>query len=684
MSIFKNHKEKSTEWAHAKRALTGLNHHPLKNGSKLRRKDSGLNHSFMVINGRILAFNRKGDNLGKGAFGKAKLAEDETGRLFAVKVQAYGFSEDEAEVTYDLDFSGKKTKRDKGEKEYLDCRYLGRSLFDKYRGLNALLSLDERYAFLTKLALNLHALHTGSDSKTRTPYHHGDFHLRNIVLDDDNNPHIIDFGMSSSNQDLLKNKHGELINEDTQHLLQEFVYQALPYRAHKTVRDNKMWHGFMGEAMNESEPFFEYERTNENYIQLSLGGPKNEAGEYTCLHYKKHSLNVAESKSTNDLETGLIPLKELGLPPMKDDISLPSPLPLFYSIKDKVLEKIKANGHQIAIDDDAPDRNETLCRLANKGNATALEIAETLTLCRFNLEAYQEKLIKYAPKKRLITIKVLQANSELLLGLYELIRTTHGENSVLEAEIKQFLLDQIDDQNQEDNAYDAVKAFSGLEAPLTVLVQGIQDEKKNLKYEELRDQIMKNLVSLKKTAPPQVAEKMDTLYLALANEKDTGKTWLSSTNDFMSLMEHLSPEERQDMFEAVKQRLPELILIENRPVIFDKLKNALLQLIQLSWNLAEAIQPMPPEEPSVLFEPTLPRPKPFTENLEQVLKYLSPHQIEALSNELEAYLPSGFKLEETIETCKPKRNTVTKEELSEIKAKGRKAEEQSDTPSSGL
>jgi len=209
---------------------------------------------------------------------------------------------------------------------------------------------------------------------------------------------------------------------------------------------------------------------------------------------------------------------------MKDNIVMPSPLPQFYEVQDIILKKIQANGHLDTIDLDASAQHETLRRLTNKENVSALEIAETLTLCRFNFEDHQEKLKQRTPEQRLNTMKMLQAESQRLLGLYEIIRTTHGENTAISAGIKTFLLDRINHQHQEDTSDDAVKVFltnlstnntSNLEAPLTELVDDIERQKKILEYGQSRRQILRSLVALN----------IDDLYTTFTDGQNLGKAW---------------------------------------------------------------------------------------------------------------------------------------------------------------
>jgi len=207
IGIFENEEEKKREWAEAKKQLTDDNGVLLENGSKLKRKDSGLKHSFMVVDNRILAFAGQGKYLGKGLSAAAKLAEDENAGLWALKIRnpakaTYGrtVSDDadaEEKIATDLGRSLQSTRRalyPEG-KHYLPFVYLG-STVSKYLEENASLSTAKRYELAIKTALALNRFHTGQDSKTQTKYGHGDLNLGNITIDEGGNVHLIDYGGS--------------------------------------------------------------------------------------------------------------------------------------------------------------------------------------------------------------------------------------------------------------------------------------------------------------------------------------------------------------------------------------------------------------------------------------------------------------------------------------------------------
>ena len=151
--------QKSREWAIATQTLSDSNGVLLENGSKLTRKSSGLSHSFMVIDGRILALDGKGHYLGKGVTGKVKLAENEEGHLFALKIMKET-GNSEAHIANDLNLAGHEVSRMDGtnasiKKHYIAYKYLGVTL-DNYNNTNTL-SLDARYNLGIKISLLIHA-----------------------------------------------------------------------------------------------------------------------------------------------------------------------------------------------------------------------------------------------------------------------------------------------------------------------------------------------------------------------------------------------------------------------------------------------------------------------------------------------------------------------------------------------
>lgn len=124
---------KKDEWARAKSALApnGVLH---PNGTKLRRKDSGLSHSFIVIDGKILAMAGQGVYLGQGAEGRVKLSEDEEGGIYALKIGNALLAE-ESDIATDLGKAIPHGSRPtpKGRKYYLPYFYLGKPLKPSFR-----------------------------------------------------------------------------------------------------------------------------------------------------------------------------------------------------------------------------------------------------------------------------------------------------------------------------------------------------------------------------------------------------------------------------------------------------------------------------------------------------------------------------------------------------------------------
>ena len=205
--------QKELEWRIARQHLI-LNGEITVNGTKLKRSNQHqpigyvdqetrsehhLEHSFIVVDNQILVMAGKGQVLGQNEFNKTKLAEDESGNLYTVKIQftplSNYFSGQENSIAVDVGFSSKQIDRvDMPDKAYSVSKYLGMPLDNYIRTCS--LTEDERYNLDIKISLLIHELHTGKLSASETKYTHLDIKPDNIVIDTHGNPHLIDFGLA--------------------------------------------------------------------------------------------------------------------------------------------------------------------------------------------------------------------------------------------------------------------------------------------------------------------------------------------------------------------------------------------------------------------------------------------------------------------------------------------------------
>lgn len=200
--------ERIAEWDYAKKQLaphgTLLAH-----GTKLRRKDPfenlenrSLNHSFIIVNERIIAMAPQGKYLGEGMSGRVKLGQDEQGGVWAIKISKGSgtISKKEADTTNDLGQGLVEFSRN--NKCYLTTVYLGITL-KEYLKTHPSLTDIERLQLAVNLLKELRDLHQGNRSQNGHCILHGDFsHPNNIVIDSDGKPHFIDFGRSRRLNDL--------------------------------------------------------------------------------------------------------------------------------------------------------------------------------------------------------------------------------------------------------------------------------------------------------------------------------------------------------------------------------------------------------------------------------------------------------------------------------------------------
>jgi len=185
---------------------TTLAHRTIDEPVSFRNPDTGmfigLEHSFMVLDGKILALSNK--TISGLGLCDVVFAEDEVGDRYAVKRELFcKKTSNEAHVAYDLGIAGsaveKKPENSDFTFRYLPYRYLGTPLHTYLA--NTPLTEDQRYVLCIKLAQILDGLHSGKQSNTNQSYAHGDIQYANITVDDNNDPHLIDFEITKPIKD---------------------------------------------------------------------------------------------------------------------------------------------------------------------------------------------------------------------------------------------------------------------------------------------------------------------------------------------------------------------------------------------------------------------------------------------------------------------------------------------------
>jgi hypothetical protein len=444
--LWSSEEEKTREWAFANEKLTPHGK-LLPNGSKLRRKDypDDLSHSFMVIDDKIIAISAKGIYLGSGRNAHTKLAEDKAGSLIALKIVTNDGGESnsarEAHIAHDLGIAGRQITRVSASrkyptKQYIAYQYLGICLHD-YLNKNKALSLDKRYELCIKISLALHDMHTGEKTKSKISYVHGDIHGGNIVIDDQNEPHFIDYGRSYDSSSHNPSK------EDIVKMLLLFF---IPMNDRNYGHDNWIFGDWVGEYK------FLYSLPRRNFLDnddpekqtiyiYSHPNDKKENNAFSTVHY-------AVLDPNGDFHKVKLSLNDLGF----DDIITEGGYLSEYDLDEpkrkllesKILEITNNRGYTI----NQENRNETLYNLLKDPTAfyrtrsvpTALDIAETLTLCRLQLENFQSSLIGRSQKERLEAVHILNTVSMQLFALYEKLHVLPDHNSSLSIIVKNYII----------------------------------------------------------------------------------------------------------------------------------------------------------------------------------------------------------------------------------------------------
>ena len=221
------------EWLAAEEYLQKSKHIKLyrsdkeKNLSIIRRQYNqdipyATHHSFIRVGRFILALNpkplTKSDSsikteIGRGGYGKVKLAQQRNGKVLAVKCQHSKMSSDSIDnardvfwINYDLNLAYCYAYRNdhKGDgKAYTVMRNLGQSFSDYLEDNEATLPDRERLILAAKMCFQLYKLHNGWASKTGRCWYHGDIKPSNFTIDKFLRVRLVDFDMV---EDLSKDR----------------------------------------------------------------------------------------------------------------------------------------------------------------------------------------------------------------------------------------------------------------------------------------------------------------------------------------------------------------------------------------------------------------------------------------------------------------------------------------------
>ena len=223
-----NISEEEWDWAEKQQRIKSTEK---ENGFKIRRKSEKavkkqITHSFVSIpqpkhffscigpqsnRQELYCLSPKGQYLGKGTYGKVKLAKNRIGEYLAIKIQSVPEEDSkiaaarqyEVEIMQELGiYHGSMTRKSKTDKkEYQIIKYLGISLRDMIaNGEIKKINPEERYRIGMEILKSLHTLH-------QRGILHCDFHSGNVLIEINKttgkvNVSLIDFGFSKKLRDV--------------------------------------------------------------------------------------------------------------------------------------------------------------------------------------------------------------------------------------------------------------------------------------------------------------------------------------------------------------------------------------------------------------------------------------------------------------------------------------------------
>ncbi|MCX7091173.1 MAG: phosphotransferase [Legionellales bacterium] len=207
--------------------------HPTIKKLSRKQEELHLHNSYIKLDdGTILALSSKileGGTIAVGQYARCKKVMDRDGNLFVVKIETSNTENQQQEtaILSNLKELLRATKteierKDSSKKYYTHMNDLGKSLDTSLW----LVDSDYKPSLARKIAWKIHQLHSGDLSSTHIGYVHLDIKPSNMVLDSENEIHLIDFGTARL-----------VLSEDLSFVISTSIYQPSEYADNQLTQE---------------------------------------------------------------------------------------------------------------------------------------------------------------------------------------------------------------------------------------------------------------------------------------------------------------------------------------------------------------------------------------------------------------------------------------------------------------